>query len=100
MALYSGNADARLSCSDSSYDERNLSSSEGENDVSSDEDSEDVEDSSEVPLGLEPYQYEPVGSVGNSSTLASGSESEDEATWRLNNTSWYVFKLSLVLETR
>ena len=81
-----------------SYDERDLSSSDDTHDCSSDENSDDVEDGSEDGedtnaelLGLEPYQYKPFGTVGNSSTMESGSvESEDEAAWRLNNTSWYV----------
>ena len=91
MSQYTRDADARLSCSDSSYDEHDLSSSENAHDISSDEDSEDVEDRSEIPLGMEPYQYEPVGSVRDSSTQTSGSEeSEDEAAWRLSNTSWCV----------
>ena len=98
MSQYRRDVEARLSCSDSSYDERDLSSSDGAHDYSSDEDSDDVEDGSEdgedtnaEPLRLEPYQYEPFGTVDNSSTMVSGSEeSEDEAAWRLNNTRWYV----------
>lgn len=98
MSQYRSDAEARLSCSDSSYDERDLGSSEGEHDYPSDEDSDDVEDggedgedTNEDPLGLEPYQYEPFGTVDDSSTMESSSEeSEDEAAWRLNNTSWYV----------
>ena len=97
MSQYRRDAKARLSCSDLSYDERDLSSSDGAHDYSSDEDSNDVEDASEdgndtnaEALGFEPYQYEPFGTVDNSSTMESGSESEDEAVWRLNNTSWYV----------
>ena len=66
MSQYRSDAKARLSCSDSSYDERDLGSSKGVHDYPSDEDSDDVEDGGEVgedtnedPLGLEPYQYEP-----------------------------------------
>ena len=98
MSQYRRYAEARLSCSDSSHDERDMSSSDGAHDYSSDEDSDDVEDGSEdgedtnaEPLRLEPYQYEPFGTVDNSSTMVSGSEeSEYEAAWRLNNTRWYV----------
>ena len=91
MSHYRRDVEARLSCSDSSYDERDLSSPDGAHDYSSDEDSDNVEDGSEdgedtnaEALGLEPYQYEPFGTVDNSE------ESEDEEAWRLNNTSWYV----------
>ena len=64
---------------------------EGAHDYPSDEDSDDVEDGGEdgkdtnkEPLGLEPYQYEPFGTVDDSSTMKSSSEeSEDKAAWRL-----------------
>ena len=98
MSQYRSDAEAMLSCSDSSYDKHDLGSFEGAHDYLSDEDSDDVEDGSEDgedtnedPLGLEPYQYEPFGTVDDLSTMESSSEeSEDEAAWRLNNTSWYV----------
>ena len=97
MSQYRIDVEARLSCSDSSYDKRDLSSSDGAHDYSSDEDSDDVEDGSEdgedtnaETLGLEPYQYDPFGTVDNSTVESGSEESEDEAAWRLNNTSWYV----------
>ena len=47
------------------------------------EDSEGITDA----LGMEPYQFEPVGSIGSSEDESS-SEDEEEAEWRLNNTNW------------
>ena len=47
MSQYRRYAEARLSCSDSLHDERDMSSSDGAHDYSSDEESDDVEDGSE-----------------------------------------------------
>ena len=81
-------------CSESSYDEHNLSSSEGADDVYSDNDSKD---GNSDPLGMDLYQYEPVG-LSKSTEIENGSdEDEDEADWRLGNTSWYALVANRVL---
>ena len=71
-------------CSDSPYDEHDLSSLEGKYDVYSDE---DTEDSNSDPLGMEPYHYEPVGLSESALTESGSDEDKDKADWRRGNTS-------------
>ena len=77
-----------LSCDDSSYDERNPSGNDSEDDVYSGSDGGEDSDGSTDALGMEPYQFEPVGNIGGSEDERSSEEDEEEAEWRLNNTNW------------
>ena len=50
---------------------------------------EDSEDGNSDLLGMELYQYEPVGLSESAATESGSGEDEDEADWRLSNISWY-----------
>ena len=91
MSQYRRDADTRLSFSDSSNDEHDLSSSKGAHVYLSDEDSDNVEDGGEDAKIWTRNHLDWSHTSTNSLTMESDSkESEDEAAWRLNNTSWYV----------
>ena len=88
MAVGNENMDAHLSCGDSSYDERSLSTTDSEDDFYIESDGEEDSDDSTDALGMEPYQFEPIGNVDGSVDESSDEEDEEEAEWRLNNTNW------------
>ena len=83
-----------LSCSNLFYEERDLSSSEGVDNAYRDEDSED---GSPDPLGLQPYQYKPVGLSESAVMESSSDEDNNKADWRMGNTSWYALVANRVL---
>ena len=88
MAEGTDNVEDRLSCDDSSYDERNLEVSDSGNGVhSGSEDEEDGGDGSGA-LGMEPYQFEPIGPVHDSASGSSSDDDVEEEEWRLTNTNW------------
>ena len=87
MAEGSNVVEVSLSCDDSSYDERNPSGNDSEDDIYSGSDGGEDSDGSTDALGMKPYQFEPVGNIGGSEDERS-SEDEEEAEWRLNNTNW------------
>ena len=77
-----------LSCDDLSYDKRNLSGTNSENDIYNGSDGREDSDDSTDALGMEPYQFELVGNIGSSEDESNSEEDEEQAEWRLNNTNW------------
>ena len=41
-------------------------------------------------MGIEPYQFEPLTRISAETSVDSSPESEEEPTWRLNNTQSYL----------
>ena len=92
MSKDGGDTNVGLFCSDSPYNEHDLSSLEGVY-VYSDKDSEE---GSSDPLGMELYHYEPEGLSESVLTESGSDEAEDEADWGLGNTSWYALVANCV----
>ena len=97
MSQYRRDVEARLSCSDSSYDERDLSSSDGAHDYSSDEDSDDIEDGARMGkirtrkhLDWSHTSTNPLGLLTTRRLWKAARRRAKLPAWRLNNTSWYV----------
>lgn len=97
MAEGTDNVEDRLSCDDSSYDERNLEVSDSGNGVHSGSEDEEHGDGDTDALGMEPYQFEPTGPVHDSGSDSSSDEDVEEEGWRLNNTNWCANTLSVSL---
>ena len=88
MAESTDSVEDRLSCDDSSYDERNLEVFDGGNGVYSGSEDEEYGNGGIDALGMEPYQFEPTGPVHDSASGSSSDDDVEEEEWRLNNTNW------------
>ena len=88
MAEGTDNVKDRLSCDDSSYDERNLDVSDSGNGVHGGSEDEEYGGGGTDALGMEPYQFEPTGPVHDSASGSSSDDDVEEEEWRLSNTNW------------